>query len=136
MRIYLGCPIDKSENPQKNYDEMTEVVLKAIPDALIFNPFSAYRNVNLEDPKCHDYLIHVNREALINSDLAVFMVDKTTSFGIPIELYLCATNSINSIVWHKPEGLIGAYENHFSGKIVRDEESLISELKRIKHGGV
>jgi len=135
MIVYLAGPIDYSlANPSDSFDEMIACITSALgEDTLLFNPLKAFCNANKakERHEC-DYIFNVNMRALRAADLAVFRVDDSPSFGVPIEIYECTRQRIPAIVWYQRQASPGVYVQYLCNTLVKTKTDLIQALRAFK----
>lgn len=137
MKVYAGAAIDTAlGNPADQFSELMQLVQEAFGEksVIIYNPFGAFNgNKNITDLKDIKYLIHVNEEALLASDLAVFIWSDSPSYGVPAEIEYCYQNNKAFIVWNrssKPAGLyMKAAVMNGRGAIATTREQFLTELK-------
>jgi hypothetical protein len=90
MKIYVGAAIDSARHdPTEGYEKLSAFCTALYPKGIVYNPFGAFRNVvNFDeaDYATAQFVESINMHALSLADLAVFLVEDTPSFGVPIEI--------------------------------------------------
>jgi len=140
MRIYLGAPIDCADDPGANYRELSELALSVFPDAVLYNPFTAFINAKAaaSDVAAVRYVVELNEKALECSDLALFIWNDTPSFGVPLEIQFCATNNKDCMVLYKSVKDPGLYflnalaRNSAEARYSRSKDELLEYLADFK----
>lgn len=68
----------------------------------MFTPFSAFLNARPDQTQPHDAvkIKNINDHAIRQSDLCLFKVTQDSSFGLPVEVYMCRNMGKPFIVWH------------------------------------
>jgi hypothetical protein len=112
MRVYIGAAIDNAGGPRVNFELLTKVVLDAIPDAVVYNPFSAFSNASSKLQDLCSFVVEINEKALTEADLAVFLWNDAPSFGLPIEIQHCKDTAKPFAVWYRSEKTPGIYLMH------------------------
>lgn len=140
MIIYLGCPIDtarKDTPPQEQIREVAELIQKAIPISVMYNPFSAFCNANSlrdeQDLSEMEFIIQMNMDAVDRSHLAVFVWNGSPSYGVPVEIERCYEKEIPFVIWNRTPRPLGLYLRHRamsrkSNAIVNSEKELHTYL--------
>jgi len=108
VKIYLGSPIDtsKSRDPGSHFDDLAQICRDAFDERpfVAYNPMTAFRiydpgTLNGDDVIA-EYLNSVNNQALKTADIAVFYLDDSPSFGVPVEIYQsCEEYHHPTFVW-------------------------------------
>jgi hypothetical protein len=111
MRVYLGAAIDTSKSdPAINFTSMTRALENYVAtNFAVYNPNQAFSVYNNESVEGANFVVKVNTEALLASDLAFFVVDDNPSFGVPVEIWMAAERRIETIVWWKASKKPGLY---------------------------
>lgn len=90
MKIYIGAAIDAAKSdPTTTFENLAKLCINFFPKGIVFNPFTAYRNAanfDVTDAGTSAYVESINYHALEQSDLAVFLVEDSPSFGVPLEI--------------------------------------------------
>lgn len=130
MLVYLGGPIDLvSDTEAKNWRSKFAQDLAA-REISSFNPATAFRYCGGSgDSRAAKKLIKINREALLASDFAVFVMDKNTpSIGTPMELLMAEENGIPHVVIWRSGGQLPAYVAGMADKVVSMFDHALSHI--------
>lgn len=112
MKVYIGAAIDAAiQDPVELFKELSDLVLEAVPDCIIYNPLLAFvnaksgltRNENIGLVKA------ANWAAIEASDLGVFIWNDSPSFGVPIEIVTFVDAGKHIVVWDKSSKGAGLY---------------------------
>jgi hypothetical protein len=141
MLIYLGAPIDCADDPGANFRELSELALSVFPDAVLYDPFSAFINAKAAagDAKAVRHVVDLNERALKNSDLALFVWNDTPSFGVPLEIQFCTANNKDCMVLYKSVKDPGLYflnalsQNCAESRYSRSKDELLEYLTDFKN---
>lgn len=98
MLVYLGGPIDLAGNKDYRTD-LTEALHREGINA--FDPKDAFKMANLNDRADTKRLVEINRQAMLNCTVSVFVMDANVlSVGTPIEIYMAhEANKRSLVVW-------------------------------------
>jgi len=98
MLVYLGGPIDLAGNKDYRAD-LTKALHKEGINA--FDPKDAFKMIKLNDPIDARRLVEINRQAMLNCTVPVFIMDASVlSVGTSIEIYMAhEANKRSLIVW-------------------------------------
>jgi hypothetical protein len=70
-----------------------------------------------------EFVVQVNTAALLAADLAVFIIDDSPTFGVPIEINQAVESGISVVVWWKASKSPGLY----LGALARaDDDQLVA----------
>jgi len=139
VKIYLGSPIDtsKSKDPGGHFEDLAQICRDAFGETpfVAYNPMTAFRihdkGANPSNLAIGDYLNCVNNQALKNSDIGVFYLDDSPSFGVPVEIFQSSQEYCHpTFVWwaskkRRPGYLIKALDNLV---LVRNDSDLRDSL--------
>jgi hypothetical protein len=113
LRVYLGAPIDTTHSfPAQNFTDLLKICNDAVKEfnreIVAYNPLTAFgcTSRTVHDAK---YVVDVNTNALINSDVGLFVVDDNPSFGVPVEIFMAAERRLEVIVWWRSAKSVGLY---------------------------
>lgn len=137
--FYIGAAIDSSgDDPTINFKELISVITEVDPSAVIFNPLTAYVGAGgVSSKNATDFVKSINDFSIRHCDFAVFIWDKNPSFGVPMEISLCASEGIKFAVWNKSGKKAGIYllntvESLGSEGVILDKrEDLVVYLSRL-----
>ena len=98
MLVYLGGPIDLADNKDYRTD-LTEALHREGINA--FDPKDAFKMVKLDDRMDARRLVEINKQAMLNCTVPVFVVDANVlSVGTSIEIYMAyEANKRSLVVW-------------------------------------
>ena len=98
MLVYLGGPIDLAGNKDYRTD-LTEALHKEGINA--FDPKDAFKMVKLDDHMDARRLVEINKQAMLNCTVPVFVMDANVlSVGTSIEIYMAhEANKRSLVVW-------------------------------------
>lgn len=98
MLVYLGGPIDLAGNKDYRTD-LTEALHKEGINA--FDPRDAFKMVKLDDRMDARRLVEINKQAMLNCTVPVFVMDANVlSVGTSIEIYMAhEANKRSLVVW-------------------------------------
>ena len=137
--VYLGGAIDFADEKSLNlFQEISnEIVATLGPDVVIFNPLSAFNNANKSSsPRDDEFVVAINKLALIQADLAVFIWSGALTFGVPIEIYKRVEAGGPILVINTSGRSPGIYMRHFlsqvDGRITSTKTELCAALEDFK----
>lgn len=98
MLVYLGGPIDLAGNKDYRAD-LTKALHREGINA--FDPKDAFKMVKLNDPVDARRLVEINRQAMLNCTVPVFVMDANVlSVGTSIEIYMAhEANKRSLVIW-------------------------------------
>ena len=98
MLVYLGGPIDLAGSKDYRAD-LTEALHREGINA--FDPKDAFKMVKLDDRVDARRLVEINRQAMLNCTVSVFVMDANVlSVGTSIEIYMAhEANKRSLVVW-------------------------------------
>lgn len=98
MLVYLGGPIDLAGNKDYRTD-LTEALHKEGINT--FDPRDAFKMVKLDDHVDARRLVEINKQAMLNCTVPVFVMDANVlSVGTSIEIYMAhEANKRSLVVW-------------------------------------
>lgn len=98
MVAYLGASIDLSvSDPTHNFSRLSSIIVDVLADGVVaFNPLTAFVNAaksqhGPNQNKVCKFLYDVNMHAMRNSDIGLFIVSDSPSFGVPVEIFTFST---------------------------------------------
>lgn len=98
MLVYLGGPIDLAGSKDYRAD-LTEALHREGINA--FDPKDAFKMVKLNDRVDARRLVEINRQAMLNCTVSVFVMDANVlSVGTSIEIYMAhEANKRSLVIW-------------------------------------
>lgn len=137
--IYLGGAIDFADEKSLNlFKEISDAIVSTLgKNVVIFNPLSAFNNANKSSfPHDDEYVVAINKLALIRADLAVFIWSGALTFGVPIEVFKRVQSGGPVLVYNTSGRSPGIYMRHFvalvDGQITSTKTELCAALEDFK----
>lgn len=116
LSVYIGAAIDQSlGSADAQYNELKELIKEALGGSNFvgYSPYNAFFGAeSTRTANTNRFLVDVNLEALLNSDIAVFIWSDSPSFGVPAEILHCNQHNIPFVVWNKSTKPTGIYLQH------------------------
>jgi hypothetical protein len=134
MIVYLGAPIDLSKgDPDVVFTELLDALTKAnrrqkteLPIA-VFRPNRAwFLNTSINCPEDARSIKAINDEAITHSDLCIFCLNDSPSYGVPIEIELSIEEGIQTVVYcpYKVPGYLMVHSDLECVQICRTKDEL------------
>jgi hypothetical protein len=102
MKIYVGGAIDRDLDAVESFSSLISEIQEITGNnVVVFNPSSAFSiGSNVADSTIDSikYVKTINDFSMLKSDICIFMWADKPSFGVPIEIELCARSNKTFIV--------------------------------------
>jgi hypothetical protein len=101
MRVYIGAAIDNASTDP--FQRMTDILVETFPACIVYNPRAAFTVSPgaVASPSGADcaFLRATNMTALTSSDMALFEIGSSFSYGVVQELSYCIDRGIPFVVY-------------------------------------